>query len=100
MLLTGEPISAERALQIGLVNRIAPPEQLAGVVNELARVISRASPLVIRIGKRAFYEQLPLSEAAAYEQAVEVMTRNAQCLDAREGIAAFLEKRPPQWRGM
>lgn len=97
MLLTGEPISADEALSAGLVNRVVPPEDLDAAVAQLAEAIQRASPAVVRLGKRAFYEQLRLSESAAYEQAIEVMTRNSQWPDAREGITAFLEKRPPVW---
>jgi enoyl-CoA hydratase/carnithine racemase len=56
--------------------------------------------LTIRIGKSAFYDQLHLSEAEAYERAVDVVTRNAMARDAQEGFAAFVEKRPPQWKGV
>jgi enoyl-CoA hydratase/carnithine racemase len=57
------------------------------------------SPLVIRTGKRAFYEIEDLDEAAAYEKAVPIMTENALFHDAQEGIDAFLRKRPPRWSG-
>ncbi len=99
MLLTGEPISADRALTAGLVNRVVPPEELDAAVEELCAAICRSSFHVVRLGKRAFYAQRHLSEPAAYSAAVEVMTDNLQCADAQEGIAAFLEKRPPQWSG-
>lgn len=99
MLLTGEPISADRALSAGLVNRVVPPEELDAAVDELCAAILRSSFHVVRLGKRAFYAQRHLPEPAAYSAAVEVMTENIQCADAREGIAAFLEKRPPHWRG-
>jgi enoyl-CoA hydratase/carnithine racemase len=97
MLLTGEPISADRALSAGLVNRVVPPEELDTAVDELCAAIRRSSFHVVRLGKRAFYEQRHLPEPTAYSAAVEVMTDNLQYADAREGIAAFLEKRPPEW---
>ena len=99
MLLTGQPISARRALELGLVNRVVPPDGLDSAVQELAVAILAASPLVVRLGKAAFYEQLALSEEEAYEHAVEVMTDNALRRDAQEGMGAFLEKRRPQWSG-
>jgi enoyl-CoA hydratase/carnithine racemase len=99
MLLTGRPISAQRALELGLVNRVVPSEGLDGAVQELADAILAASPLVVRLGKAAFYEQLSLGEEEAYERAVGVMTDNALRCDAQEGIRAFLEKRRPRWTG-
>jgi enoyl-CoA hydratase/carnithine racemase len=99
MLLTGEPISARRAYELGLVNRVVPAGELDAAVREYAEAVLAASPLVIRIGKAAFYEQLALSEPAAYEAATGVMTANAVCRDAQEGMAAFLHKRRPAWTG-
>jgi len=99
MLLTGQPISALRALQLGLVNRVVRAEQLDATVQELADAIQAASPLTVRLGKAAFYDQLALDEATAYERANEVMTDNALRRDAQEGMAAFLGKRRPHWRG-
>jgi enoyl-CoA hydratase/carnithine racemase len=99
MLLTGQPISAERALQAGLVNRVVPPEQLDAAVQELVSAIVSSSPLTVGIGKAAFYDQLALDEPEAYRRATDVMTGNALQHDAQEGIAAFLQKRPPQWTG-
>jgi enoyl-CoA hydratase/carnithine racemase len=99
MLLTGQPISARRALELGLVNRVVPPEGLDGAVREYVEAILAVSPLVVRLGKAAFYEQLALSEPEAYERAVGVMTENAVCRDAQEGMRAFLEKRRPEWTG-
>lgn len=97
MLLTGLPISAERALQAGLVNRVVPESELDAAIAVLTEAIVTSSPAVIALGKRAFYEQLPLEESTAYDQAVCVMVQNAAMPDAQEGIAAFLEKRPPRW---
>ena len=96
MLLTGVAIGAEDALRLGLVNRIAPEGARAGAL-ELARRIAKKSPRAIAVGKKGFYAQRdkPLSEA--YELASAIMVANMLLPDAREGIAAFLEKRAPVW---
>ena len=99
MLLTGKPISSRRALELGLVNRVVPASGLDEAVKDFADAICMTSPLTIRLGKKAFYEQLGQSEEAAYEQAVSVMTENAMAHDAQEGMEAFLQKRRPLWRG-
>ncbi len=99
MLLTGQPLSAERALVVGLVNRVVPADQLDAVISEWTTAIVASSPLTIRIGKQAFYDQIALEEPEAYRRAVDVMTDNACRQDAQEGIGAFLQKRPPQWTG-
>jgi enoyl-CoA hydratase/carnithine racemase len=99
MLLTGRPISAARALELGLVNRVVPAEQLDDAVRDFAEAIVASSPLTVRLGKAAFYEGLALDEASAYEQANAVMTDNALRRDAQEGMSAFLGKRRPQWTG-
>jgi enoyl-CoA hydratase/carnithine racemase len=99
MLLTGKPISAQRAYELGLVNRVVPAEELDTAVQEYADAILAASPLTVRLGKAAFYDQLALDEATAYGRATEVMTHNAMCHDAQEGMRAFLDKRRPQWTG-
>jgi enoyl-CoA hydratase/carnithine racemase len=100
MLLTGRPISAHRALELGLVNRVVPLDELDKSVAEYVEAILATSPLVVRLGKAAFYEQLALGEEEAYERAIGVMTDNAQRGDAQEGMRAFLEKRHPQWAGV
>ena len=99
MLLTGTPISARRALELGLVNRVVPAAELDSAVDEFTKAILASSPLTIRLGKAAFYDELALDEATAYERATDVMTDNAGRTDAQEGIAAFLEKRRPTWTG-
>jgi enoyl-CoA hydratase/carnithine racemase len=99
MLLTGQPISANRALELGLINRVVPAEELDSAIDQLASAIMLYSPEVIRIGKAAFYDQLTIDETRAYEQAVQVMTHNARLPDAQEGIQAFLEGRSPIWPG-
>lgn len=99
MLLTGAPISADRALQVGLINRVVPVDQLDAAIQELTDAIVASSPMTIRLGKRAFYEQRNLDEPAAYSCATTVMTENAVKHDAQEGISAFLQKRTAQWTG-
>ena len=98
MLFTGELIDAETALAWGLVNRVVPADRLAAEVRDLADRIASASPAVLALGKRAFYEQDGVLERAAYDLACAVMVDNAQADDAHEGMRAFLEKRKPEWR--
>jgi enoyl-CoA hydratase/carnithine racemase len=99
LLLTGDPIDAETALEWGLVNRVVPAEQLEEAVMELVAAIARSSPLTIAIGKQAFYDQIDLDEPGAYDVTKDVMAGNAQVADAQEGMSAFLEKRAPTWKG-
>lgn len=99
MLLTGAPVPAATAVEWGLVNRIVPAAELDATVDELAAAIVRSSPLTVGIGKEAFYQQIELDEHRAYDLTRSVMTGNALAADAQEGICAFLEKRPPEWRG-
>jgi enoyl-CoA hydratase/carnithine racemase len=99
MLLTGKAISAQQALTWGLVNRVVAAGELDEAVKEFTDAIRASSPLTVRIGKQAFYEQLALDEASAYDQATQVMTKNALCHDAQEGMNAFLGKRRPVWTG-
>jgi enoyl-CoA hydratase/carnithine racemase len=96
MLLTGKPISAQRAYELGLVNRVVPAAQLDAAVQEYVEAILASSDAVIRLGKKAFYAQLSVTEAAAYESATAIMTENATWPDAQEGMAAFLQKRKPR----
>jgi len=99
MLLTGEPIDAKTAAEWGLVNRVVPAAELVAATEHLARRIAEASPLTVTIGKQAFYAQIDLDQARAYDYAKEVMSLNAMAADAQEGIGAFLEKRKPVWCG-
>jgi enoyl-CoA hydratase/carnithine racemase len=98
MLLTGEMIGAERALQVGLVNRVVEPGGLDAAVDELAARIVSKSRLVVATGKEAFHRQIEMGLEQAYAYANRVMTENMLARDAEEGIDAFLEKRPPVWR--
>jgi enoyl-CoA hydratase/carnithine racemase len=99
MLLTGTPIDAETAAAWGLVNAVVAPDELEAATDELAQRIASASSLTVGIGKRAFYRQIDLGIDAAYDICEEVMSENATAEDAQEGMSAFLEKRPPTWRG-
>ena len=99
MLLTGRLVDACTAAEWGLVNRVTPAAELESVTRQLAAEIARASPLTVGIGKQAFHAQIDLDQAKAYAYAKEVMSMNAMADDAREGIGAFLEKRPATWTG-
>ena len=99
MLLTGEFISAEESLAEGLVNRVVSAEELETETRSLAEKIVEASPLVVGIGKQAFYRQLEMPTEQAYAYTKEVMSFNATFADAQEGMGAFLEKRKPEWKG-
>ena len=97
MLLTGRPISAQEALDFGLISRIAPAEELDEQVMELARQIASASAHTLALGKAAFYQQIEMARPDAYQFAGKVMVDNLLADDAHEGITAFLEKRKPVW---
>lgn len=99
MLMTGAPIDARTAMDWGLVNRVVPAASLRVETTKLARQIAEASPLTVGLGKQAFYSQIDLDQAKAYDYAKEVMSLNAMAEDAQEGIGAFLEKRKPDWCG-
>jgi enoyl-CoA hydratase/carnithine racemase len=99
MLFTGKPISAQRAYEVGLINRVVPAGGLDDAVQELVDAVLASSPLTLKLGKAAFYDQLALGEPEAYHRATEVMTDNALRRDAQEGMSAFLQKRRPEWRG-
>jgi enoyl-CoA hydratase/carnithine racemase len=99
MLLTGDLLPATRAAEIGLVNRVVPEAELANAALTLARQIADKSPLTVKIGKEAFYRQIDMPLAQAYDYASQVMTQNMLACDAEEGIDAFIEKREPKWEG-
>ena len=99
MLLTGEAISAHEAQAAGLVNRVVPATELEASAKAMAAKIVAFSPEVVALGKAAFYRQLQMPQPLAYDYAQDVMSMNAAAPDAQEGMKAFLEKRPPKWRG-
>lgn len=99
MLLLGEMVSAEDAARMGLVNRVVAEGAALAEAGNMAAIIAVKSPLTLRIGKRAFYEQREMGLADAYTHASAVMVDNMLARDAAEGIAAFMEKREPDWRG-
>jgi enoyl-CoA hydratase/carnithine racemase len=99
MLLTGDFIDAQTALERGLVNRVVPDDELDAEVKRLTDVIVSKSPVAVRSGKRMFYRQLEMGLADAYSLASEVMACDMVTEDAQEGIDAFIEKRKAEWRG-
>lgn len=98
MLLSGDFISAQQALQYGLVNEVVVAGELVSATRELADKIAAKSAHAIALGKEMFYRQLPMDLSAAYAYAGERMTCNMDSHDAREGIDAFIEKRKPKWK--
>jgi enoyl-CoA hydratase/carnithine racemase len=97
MAMSGDPIDAQTALSWGLVNQVVPAEELKAATDALLERVTRGSALAKGIGKQAFYAQIGLDQPRAYDYATEVMASASQLPDAQEGIAAFLEKRPPKW---
>jgi enoyl-CoA hydratase/carnithine racemase len=95
MLLTGEPISAARALEWGLVNRVVSPEQLDEAVLDLAKTLASKPPATVAAGKRAFYQQIDLGLERAYALASGVIAASFAHAEGRAGMEAFIEKRPP-----
>ncbi len=98
MLLTGEPIKANYAKEIGLINDCFSRSRLNNEVFKVAKKIASKSNLTIKIGKKAFYKQLEMPLRKAYSYTSRMMTLNMMAMDAREGISAFLEKRKPKWK--
>ena len=98
MLLTGDPVSAKHAKEIGLINDHFDDSALEEEVLKLAENIASKSKKVVKIGKKAFYKQLEMPLDKAYKYTSRVMSENMMALDAKEGISAFLEKRTPKWK--
>ena len=98
MLLTGEPIKANYAKEIGLINDHFSKSKLDNEVLKLAKQIASKSNLTIKIGKQTFYKQLEMPLRKAYAYTSKMMTQNMMAMDAKEGISAFLEKRKPIWK--
>jgi enoyl-CoA hydratase/carnithine racemase len=98
MLLTGEPVSATRARDIGLINSVVAAGSEREAAIALAQKVAQKSALTVKLGKTAFYRQAEMSLADAYQYASQVMTENMMAADAEEGIGAFIEKRAPKWQ--
>src|ERR1700704_5314244 len=98
MLLTGEPISAARARDIGLVNRVVAAGAERDAAIALAKKVALKSAYTVKLGKAAFYRQAEMNLADAYRYAAGVMAENMMACDAEEGIGAFIEKREPKWQ--
>ncbi|MDC1130050.1 enoyl-CoA hydratase [Candidatus Pelagibacter sp.] len=98
MLLTGDPIKAKYAKEIGLINDCFAKSQLDKEVLKVAKIIASKSKLTIKIGKQTFYKQLEMPLKKAYAYTSKMMTKNMMAMDAKEGISAFLEKRKPKWK--
>jgi len=98
MALTGDAIDAATAADWGLVNHVVPLQELESATLDLLKRATRGSALSKGVGKRGFYAQVDLDQPKAYAYAVEVMAGVSQTADAQEGMASFLEKRPPSWR--
>ena len=98
MLLTGEPIKANFAKEIGLINDCFTKSKLNFEVLKIAKKIASKSNLTIKIGKQTFYKQLEMPLRKAYSYTSKMMTLNMMAMDAKEGISAFLEKRKPVWK--
>lgn len=99
ILLTGQFIDAQTALEQGLINRVTPAAELDTATQTLAEAIKAKSPVAVRTGKEMFYKQLDMGVEEAYHYASEVMACNMMAEDAGEGIDAFMEKRQPVWKG-
>jgi enoyl-CoA hydratase/carnithine racemase len=97
MLTTGQFIPATRAEALGLVNKVVPPEALAQETAALAGMVADKLGAAVRVGKQAFYAQIEMPVAQAYEYTGDVMVQNMLYRDTAEGISAFLEKRHPDW---
>ena len=98
MLLTGDPIKANYAKEIGLINDCFAKPQFNKEVLKIAKIIASKSKLTIKIGKQTFYKQLEMPLKKAYVYTSKMMTKNMMAMDAKEGISAFLEKRKPKWK--
>ncbi|HYF54599.1 MAG TPA: enoyl-CoA hydratase [Salinarimonas sp.] len=99
MLLLGDMVPAADAARMGLVNRVVPAGSALDEARRMGAIIAAKSPLTLRVGKRAFYEQGEMGLSQAYDHAAQAMVENMLARDAEEGIGAFMEKRDPVWQG-
>jgi enoyl-CoA hydratase len=99
MVLTGDKIDAAKALELGLVNRVVPRDQLDAAVDELAGRVERHSPAILRLGRQAFHRMSEMSWDDSLDYLNAMLTLGTLAEDAMEGVTAFMEKRPPQWKG-
>lgn len=99
MMLAGERIDAQEALQLGLLNHVVPRDQLDAKVDEITRKLSSKSPLTLRLGRRAFYTMRDMEYQKALEYLSSMLALNSAAEDVAEGIASFIEKREPNWKG-
>lgn len=97
MLTTGQFIDAARAAEVGLVNHVVSHDALAAETRALAETVAGKLTAAVKIGKRAFYDQIEMTRAEAYDHAAAVMVENMLWRDTEEGISAFIEKRKPDW---
>jgi len=95
MLLTGDPIDAQRAMAWGLVNKVVPAAELDATTWELAKKIAEKPPATVAAGKRGFYQQMDLGLAKAYELASHVIASSFAHDEGREGMDAFIDQKPP-----
>jgi enoyl-CoA hydratase/carnithine racemase len=99
LLLTGEMIDAEEAYRIGLVNKVVPKDELDSATHNMAVKIAQKSPLAVRMGKKSFYRMEDLDFSSAFEMVNNHFAILCSTEDAHEGVGAFLNKRPPKWKG-
>ena len=99
MMLTGGRIDAQEAMQLGLVNHVVPRDQLDVKVDEIAQKLAKKSPATLRLGRRAFYTMRDMEYEKALEYLSSMLAINTMAEDVAEGIAAFMEKREPEWKG-
>ncbi|MDZ7762262.1 MAG: enoyl-CoA hydratase-related protein [Desulfovermiculus sp.] len=99
LLLTGEMIDSDEAYRIGLVNKVVPKDELDSATSKMAAKIAQKSPLAVRMGKKSFYSMEDLDYASAFEMVNNHFAILCSTEDAHEGVGAFLNKRPPKWKG-
>ena len=99
MLTTGNFIDTTRAVELGLINAHVPHDALAQKTQSLAETLAAKLGAAVKIGKRAFYDQINMATSEAYDHTAAVMVENMLWRDTDEGIAAFLDKRKPDWQG-